>query len=153
MSVTSFLYALGCQAESDIALVVDTSSYMGENNLRLVKSFLIKIVDKLALFSDQSRVAVLSFSGHVTVQRYLHQAPATRLDLLGAIHSITYEGGYPYTPAALQTLVKKIFTEENGDRAQATNYAIFITGGLIFSEFQLPLSYKVGGMHIITFKL
>ena len=51
---------------------------------------------------------------------------------------------------ALQLLPKKVFTQELGDRPNAPNYAILITGGLVYSEFDLPLAEKTRkrGIHL-----
>ena len=50
-------------------LLVDTTSMMGEENFGKVKTFLTTMVDKLALYSGQSRVAIMTFSDGPKVER------------------------------------------------------------------------------------
>ena len=44
---------------------------------------------------------------------------------------------------AFEILTSDVFTNASGDRPDVPNFAILITGGLLFSEFTLPLAYKV----------
>ena len=46
--------------------LVDTSSYIGRDDFGKVKNFIGKIIDKLALYGDHSRVAVVTFSDEVS---------------------------------------------------------------------------------------
>ena len=43
-----------------------------------------------------------------------------------------------------------MFTNASGDRPEVPNFAILITGGLLFSEFTLPLAYNAQqqGIHV-----
>ena len=43
-----------------------------------------------------------------------------------------------------------MFTNQSGDRPEVPNFAILITGGLLFSEFTLPLAYHAQqqGIHV-----
>jgi len=54
-----------CRSESDVVFLVDTSSYIGRDDFTKVKNFIGKIIDKLALQGDHSRVAVVTFSDKV----------------------------------------------------------------------------------------
>jgi uncharacterized protein YegL len=71
VSVNRVLILAECKAESDIVLLVDTSSLMGEENFGKVKVFLTTMVDKLALYSGQSRVAIVTFSGEPKVSGWM----------------------------------------------------------------------------------
>ena len=51
-----------CQAESDVVFVIDDSSYMGKDNFLKVKVLIQEMVDKMALYNDQSRVAIITYS-------------------------------------------------------------------------------------------
>ena len=50
-------------------LLVDTSSLMGEENFVKVKDFLTTMVDNLSLYSGQSRVGIMTFSGGPKVKK------------------------------------------------------------------------------------
>ena len=144
-----WLLFVGCKAESDVAFIVDTSSYMGEKNFGKVKRFMRNIVQKLALYNDQSRVAVVTFSGMPTVERYLSE-PTTKEDVMGAINALHYDGNYPFIADALDVVAEDVFTVEKGDRPFAQNYAIVITGGVLFSQFETPLKHnpRDEGIHV-----
>ena len=103
----------------------------------------------LALYNDQSRVALMTFSGGVRIDRYLSE-PTDREDVMAAIEALTYDGDYPYTADALDVMVEDVFKKKNGDRPEAQNFAILITGGLVFSEFELPARRKPheDGIHV-----
>jgi len=45
-------------------------------------------------------------------------------------------------PDALALLTEDVFTLEQGDRPEVSNFAILITGGIVYSEFTQPLSYN-----------
>ena len=47
-------------------------------------------------------------------------------------------------------IVLQVFIPEAGDRSDVPNFAILITGGLLFSEFTLPLAYHAQeqGVHV-----
>ena len=71
------------------------------------------------------------------MKRYLNE-PATFTDVMGAINAIQYHGGYPFTAESFHLATDVVFTEENGDRPDATNYIILLTGSMQIAEFDLP---------------
>ena len=129
--------------------IVDTSYFIGPNNFVLVKDFITQIADKLALYNDQSRVAIMTFSGGVKVERYLNE-PSDREDVMATIDALRYEGDYPFTADALEVMVDDVFTHRHGDRREAQNFAVLITAGQLFSEFQLPVKRRPeeDGIHV-----
>ena len=88
-------FLTGCRAESDVVFLVDSSSYIGPENFRKVKDFILAIVEKLKLYDGQSRIGIITFSGEARVERYLSE-PASQDDIVGTIDAITYDGGYPF---------------------------------------------------------
>ena len=62
------------------------------------------------------------------VNRYLNE-PGGKVDILGAIEALNYDGGDPLTPEFLEAMVEDVFTEARGDRPHARNYVIILTGG------------------------
>ena len=60
-----------CRSEADVVFLVDTSSYIGRDDFGKVKNFIGKIIDKLALYGDHSRVAVVTFSDEVRISIHL----------------------------------------------------------------------------------
>ena len=128
---------------------MDTSSYIGQENFSKVKAFIIAIVEKLKLYDGQSRIGIITFSGAARVERYLSE-PANKEDIFAAIHGLIYDGDYPFMPDALSLLTEELFTKRHGDRPNVPNFAILITGGLVFSEFTQPLAYDAqeAGIHV-----
>ena len=128
---------------------MDTSYYIGRKNFNKVKDFITNIADKLALYNDQSRVGLMTFSGGVRVERYLNE-PTDREDVMAAINALAYDGEYPFTADALDVMVDDVFTKKKGDRPEAQNFAILITAGLLFSEFDLPVRRRPqkDGIHV-----
>ncbi len=139
-----------CQAESDVVFLVDTTRYVGERNLAKIRGFLRSVVDKLALHNNQTRVGLVTFDGPPLVERYLSE-PSDREDIIGAINALQYGGEYPFTAEAMLTLTDDVFTERNGDRPDVDNYALLIAGGLLFSEFDIPVAHKPKAANIHVF--
>ena len=123
--------------------------YIGPVNFEKVRNFMLAITEKLKLYDGQSRVGIVTFSGRATIERYLRE-PANKDDIFAAINGIVYDGDYPFTADAFALLIERVFTPESGDRSDVPNFAILITGGLLFSEFTLPLAYRAQeqGIHV-----
>ena len=102
---------------------------MGMENFGKVKGFLTELVDKLALYSGQSTVGIVTFSGGPKVKRDLSE-PTSRQDIIAAINALHYDGGYPFIADAMSMLHEKVFIKEKGDRPDASNYVILVTGKL-----------------------
>lgn len=74
---------------------MDTSSYIGPDNFKKVRSFIHAIAEKLKLYDGQSRVGIITFSGAARVHRYLNE-PLSKEDIFAAIDAIIYDGDYPF---------------------------------------------------------
>ena len=94
-------------------------------------------------------VLLFCSSDQVRVVRRLNE-PASTSDIRSVINLLAYDGGYQMLADALQLLPENVFTSQLGDRPDAPNYAILITGGLVYSEFALPLAEKTRqrGIHL-----
>lgn len=129
--------------------LIDTTTFMGRENLGEVKDFVKELVNRLALWNGESRVGLMTFSGIPQIRRHLSE-PTSKDDIIGSINALQYEGGHPSTSDAFDLLSYKLFTEAHGDRPEVHNYAILITAGQLYSEFKLPRNQqpKYSGIHV-----
>ena len=87
----------------------------------------------------------------MTVRRELNES-ATRRDVEGALDALTYDGGYPYLGDAMRALTTDVFTEATGDRVDATNYAVVLSGGRAYGQDDMPLAEatRYRGVHMFV---
>jgi len=133
-----------------VVLLIDTTSNIGKEDFHKVKRSLFNLVDRLALDNDQTRVAIVTYSGAPRVRRFLSDLP-TKTDILGALNAIEHQGGRPHLTRALELITRRVFSQKFGDRESARNYVVLVTPGPLYSEYDVDQRRhpKHHGMHVI----
>ncbi|CAH1789907.1 unnamed protein product [Owenia fusiformis] len=116
------------RGRADVVFVLDSSGSISDPNFILMKEFIQNIVLSLDISNTTTRVGAMSFSDAATQNFALNQY-FSRFDAAAAVGRIDHEKGSTATVAALRLLREVMFTQENGDRPNVPNIAIFITDG------------------------
>ena len=98
------------------------------DNYDLMKSFLSRLVVSLNIHSDDTRVALVTYSSYVGTSFNLN-AYSSRAAVQWAISSLVYSGGLTDTAAALAYVRTTMLTPEAGDRSNVSNVVVVFTDG------------------------
>ncbi|CAD5114775.1 DgyrCDS3819 [Dimorphilus gyrociliatus] len=140
-----------CDAQADIAFIIDVSGSIRRHRLELVKQFTAEIVDQFEISRTKARVAVLYFSDnshlHFNLDAYYDKG-----DIIHAIKRIPFLFGRTHTAAALKMVRDSVFNGRGGDRPNVVNHCIVITDGQsnVNPEKTVPeaITDRVSGIHI-----
>ncbi|CAH1788901.1 unnamed protein product [Owenia fusiformis] len=114
-----------CNNQRDIAILLDSSGSIGENNFYSILDSLKTLTNR---FNKDTNVAFITF-GDSSVLRFGFQTYSDRSSLLGGIGSVGYSGGATNTGSALRMARDQVFGR-SGDRGDASNIAIVLTDGI-----------------------
>ncbi|KAM9782556.1 collagen alpha-6(VI) chain-like [Neosynchiropus ocellatus] len=121
-----------CEAANlaDIVFIVDESGSIGQQNFRLVRSFLYSVVNVFDVKPNQVRIGIVMFSDRASSEVYLDTFKDKK-ELLTYIKILPYRGGGTNTAAALEFAEEKVFTTARGSRKRmgVQQIAIVITDG------------------------
>lgn len=115
---------LACDAKADVAFLLDSSGSIGQQNFRLVKDFVHRVVQEMAIGKGHTRVGVASYSTNARMGFHLDDY-LTKESVQDAISSIGYEYGNTNTAAGIKMVRRSIFNPARGDRSDAQNYRKF----------------------------
>ncbi|XP_015282167.1 PREDICTED: LOW QUALITY PROTEIN: collagen alpha-6(VI) chain-like [Gekko japonicus] len=101
-------------ARLDVVFVIDSSGSIGETNYNLMKDFMIGLVSKSDVGSDQVQFGALKYSDSPVTLFYLNTYH-TKSAIISAIQSDTLLGGNTYTAEALKHS-ESFFSEAHGSR-------------------------------------
>ncbi|KAM8826189.1 collagen alpha-6(VI) chain-like isoform 1-T1 [Synchiropus picturatus] len=121
-----------CEAANlaDIVFIVDESGSIGQQNYKLIRSFLYSVVNDLEVKPNQIKVGIVMFSDRASSEVYLDTFKDKK-ELLKYIKILPYRGGGTNTAAALEFAEEKVFTTARGSRKRmgVQQIAIVITDG------------------------
>ncbi|XP_039661145.1 collagen alpha-6(VI) chain-like [Perca fluviatilis] len=115
---------------ADIVFIVDESGSIGEENFKLVRTFLHSIVSSLDVRPNKVRVGIVTYNEESSPQVYLDTFN-NRKEILQFINILPYRGGGTNTGAALTFTLNNTFIEEKGSRKSkgVQQVAVVITDG------------------------
>jgi collagen type VI alpha len=144
----------GCSGRIDLAFVLDASGSIRNERFPKVIDFVVDLIEQLQISSDDTRVAVVSYSDNYAHQFHLNTY-TTKQDVQLALRRIPFIGGRTNTAAGIQYMKDQLFTQANGDRPDAPNYAFILSDGNsnINQQNTIPMAVQARnqGITMITF--
>ncbi|XP_078372870.1 collagen alpha-6(VI) chain-like [Oculina patagonica] len=115
----------------DVAFLVDRTGSLGIDNFRLLKGFLLELVDALNVGPDATHAAIVLFAKTAKV---INTFSNSEYYSNGALRNLTASipeklGSMTFIDRALEAANEKLFTEEGGDRPEFPNVLILLTDG------------------------
>ncbi|XP_078508318.1 matrilin-4 isoform X2 [Lissotriton helveticus] len=121
----------GCTTSHvDLVFVIDGSKSVRPQNFELVKQFVTKIVDSLAISPQGTRVGLVQYSSRVRTEFDLNQFKTAK-DVKDAVLNIEYMEKGTMTGLALEHMVEQSFSEAAGARPLSKNVPRI---GLVFTD-------------------
>ena len=99
-----------------MAILLDSSASLSEKVFDATKRFASDLVKHFDISKDKVKMAVVSYSHYVHIQRRFCDEP-TQESVLEAIDGICYEGSFTRLDSALDVVHKEIFNKEGGARS------------------------------------
>ncbi|KAM8967064.1 collagen alpha-6(VI) chain [Pelodytes ibericus] len=115
--------------KADIVFVIDSSGSIDTDEYRLMKDFVISMVNKSDIGPKNVQFGALKYSDYPTDMFFLNDH-SNKIDIINAIKNDHPKGGNTYTAGALE-YSKMYFTEKKGSRQRfgVQQYLIIITDG------------------------
>ncbi|XP_041056050.1 uncharacterized protein LOC121284611 isoform X4 [Carcharodon carcharias] len=127
-------------SERDIVFLIDGSDNVGNTNLPIVRDFMTRIIQNLAIGSDKVRVGLAQYSDDTEVEFYLNTY-SSEAELLSHIRSLGLRGGSTVnTGSALDFAIKYYFTSSAGSRIKENvpQFLVLVTGGRSSDDVEAP---------------
>lgn len=105
-----------CHNKIDMVMLLDSSASLPEKVFDATKTFASDLVKHFDISKDKVKMAVVSYSQYVHIERRLCDEP-TQEAVLKAIDGIRYEGSFTRLDSALEIVQNKIFKKERGARS------------------------------------
>ena len=105
-----------CRNKLDMALLLDSSASLPEKVFDATKTFASDLVKYFDISKDKVKMAVVSYSQYVHIERRFYDEP-TQESVLKAIDGICYEGSFTRLDSALEVVHNIIFKKEGGARS------------------------------------
>uniref|UniRef100_A0A8D0G9L4 Collagen type VI alpha 6 chain n=1 Tax=Sphenodon punctatus TaxID=8508 RepID=A0A8D0G9L4_SPHPU len=122
--------------KADIMFLVDSSGSITTENFVKMKSFMMELVNKSEIGSDQVHVGVVQFSG-TSKEEFQLTKYSTKSDIISAIEIMSPLGQNTLTGDALK-FVSNYFKPTKGARASVRKILILITDGEAQDEVKTP---------------
>ena len=131
----------------DLIFIVDTSGSIlesGSENFQLMLGFVQDIIRLFNIGFQESLVGVILFSTDATLQ-FNVKTHTNLQNLLGAVYSLPYHGGFTNTAAALELLLNSAQDGTMGLRSGYPHIAVLITDGVanIRPHETIPIAERV----------
>ncbi|XP_032655947.1 collagen alpha-3(VI) chain isoform X6 [Chelonoidis abingdonii] len=134
--------------KKDVVFLIDGSD-SARNGFPALRSFVQTVVESLDVSPDRVRVAVLQYS-NVVQPEFLLNHYSDKADVISAIQGLSSMGGAPLnTGAALDYVIKNVFTSPTGSRILegVPQLLILLTSGKSRDDVRRPsVTMKTGGM-------
>jgi Mg-chelatase subunit ChlD len=127
----SYVPLSGIEQNLDLAILLDASgsvAFTDPKGFHRMKEFVMNIMNKSEVFSDTTRIALVTFGDDAAIRCHLNTHVADLQDLQLALALTKHVPGQGSNLAgALRLLYTEVFTQQNGDRMQVPNVAIVLT--------------------------
>lgn len=127
-----------CESDGrfDVVFLLDRTESVGPKNYRLLRGFVLQIVDALDIGLDATRVAFILFARNAMVLNTLndskYQTNEAAHNLIANVSS--YLGNRTFIDKALEAANDKLFTPEGGSRSNVPKVLILFTDGKTHSS-------------------
>ena len=112
----------------DLAIVLDSSGSVGQDNWMFICIKTISMLSQLQIGFANVRIALVVFSNRAEVI-FNFNTHGNIDEVTQTLQKLPYFFGTTNIASALQGLIDEVFIDRNGDRPEANNVVIFITDG------------------------
>ena len=119
-----------CKVKADIAIAIDSSLSVTEQNFKRLLSFVDQIIRDIGVGNDVHRFAIITFNTLPVVEVHLKDYISNEAGLEYDVLTLDYNPGHTNTAGVLKLIREQVFTFENGDRPAVPNLALIITDGI-----------------------
>ena len=105
-----------CGKKIDLAIVLDASASIGEENFKLGKDFAKRLIKRFTISKDKVHVSVIAYSQYINIaSRFNDNNDEKSLD--NTLDNIVYEASSSGTGKTLEAVNFEVFTEKSGARS------------------------------------
>ena len=104
-----------CDRKIDLAVVLDASASIGEDNFNLEKQFAKELLKRFSLNKDKTRVSLVTYSQYVNIKPRFKDFYDQK-EIEETLDNTLYEGSATKTAKALTVLNFEVFAEKSGAR-------------------------------------
>ena len=124
------MFSTACLKSLDVGLVIDGSISVDRDNFKKSLEFLSDLVGHLSVSPQGTHVGAIVYGSTATVKFNLAKSEYHTLSKLQeAIKAFDFPSGETRTDVALQLAANGIFSPAAGDRVDAGNVLVVLTGG------------------------
>ncbi|KAM4604543.1 collagen alpha-1(XX) chain-like, partial [Discoglossus pictus] len=144
------VYQCESASEWDIVLLVDSSWSVGRINFRLIKNFLVGILNPLHISRDKIRIGLSQYSGEPQTEWDLNSF-STKPEVLEAVRRLKYKGGNTFTGLAMTHVLEENLRAASGSRSTAGKLLVLLTDGKSQDDaISVAQTLKEAGIYILT---
>lgn len=104
-----------CGKKIDLAIVLDASASIGEENFKLGKDFAKRLIKRFTISKDKVRVSLIAYSQYINIASRFSDNNEKSLD--NTLDNIVYEASSSGTGKTLEAVNFEVFTEKSGARS------------------------------------
>ncbi|XP_068698443.1 uncharacterized protein [Montipora foliosa] len=117
----------------DLAVVLETSTELGEEHFRHGRDFLKQVLNLIDISQNETHVSLVLFNKHVDIIVALDQSIYHSNEAVNRVFRVLpalFESG-KRLDLALKYLHSSVFTKTRGDRSDVKNVAVIVTDGVV----------------------
>ena len=118
----------GCDGESDIVFLLDSSGSVTQTHFEKVLSFVAYISRLIGMTDEKTRIGLLKYNDNAHVVFHLNEHQ-TQSAFSKSVMAVPYEPGRTNMAAALRTMRTDMFERIHGDRPGVPNIGVLIADG------------------------
>ena len=104
-----------CNKKIDLAIILDASASIDEDNFNLAKGFAKRLLKRFTISPDNSRVSILSYSQRINIQsRFSDDQDERKLEDI--LRNTFYEGSSTSTGKTIKFVNFEVFSTKSGSR-------------------------------------